>query len=97
MKKNRLRNVWDATAADETAKPNKPELRKDVKPASGETVTVGAKVYKELAYHWTAEAKRKRKPVSDVIRDALVEAFGLPEGFSPEDVKPDLRKDVKTD
>lgn len=97
MKKNRLRNVWDATAAEETAKPAKPELRNTVKPPSGETVTVGAKVYKELAHHWTAQSKLKRRAVSDVIRDALVAEFGLPEGFDAENVKPELRKDVKPD
>jgi len=93
--KNKLANIWDSTAADDPQP--EPESRKDVKPASGETVTVGAKVYKELAYHWTAESKRKRRSVSDVIREALVDAFGLPEGFDPENVKPENRKTGITD
>jgi hypothetical protein len=93
MKKNRLGNVWSSTAADE---PTEPEQRKAVTPAAGETITVGAKVYKPVAYHWAAQSKIHRRPVSDVIRDALIEEFGLPDGFDRETVAPVIRKDVKT-
>lgn len=67
----------------------------DVKPesdlsgfTSGEVVTVGAKVYRELARFWTAQGKLSGRPVSDVIRDALTAAYGLPEGFPDDLVKP---------
>lgn len=77
----------------------KPESRKAVLPEnfSDETVTIGAKVYKDLAYFWTAQGKVKRQSVSDVVRQALVDAFGLPEGFPLEAVKPENRKTGKTD
>lgn len=67
----------------------------DVKPesdlsgfTSGEVVTVGAKVYRELARFWTAQGKLSGRPVSDVIRDALTAAYGLPEDFPADLVKP---------
>lgn len=93
----RLADITEALpdAIPETRQNVKPELQ--AAPLQDETVTVGAKVYKTLANHWTVEAKRRRMSVSEVVRNALVEAFGLPDGFPPEAVKPENRKTVKTD
>ena len=82
-------------AKPESRKAEKPVTQQASKPNLGEVVTVGAKVYKELAYFWTAQGKLTRKPVSDVIREALVAAYGLPEGFDSENVKPEVSKTVK--
>ncbi len=43
-------------------------------------VTIGAKVPDEVAQHWAIEAKRQRTSVSYVISQALIRAFGLPDG-----------------
>lgn len=44
------------------------------------TVTVSAKASEHLAVFWASEAKRTRLSMSYVILDALIEAYGLPEG-----------------
>ncbi len=51
-----------------------------------ERITVGVKARKEIAYHWTVQGKLRRRSVSDVVRDALVAEFGLPDGFTKEDI-----------
>lgn len=98
-KAERLADITKALpdAIPETRQTVKPELQTTGAPLQEETVTVGAKVYKSLANHWTVEAKRQRLSVSEVVRNALVEAFGLPDGFPPEAVKPENRKTGKTD
>lgn len=96
---DRMASIAEALpdAKPETRQAVKPESQTTGAPLQEETVTVGAKVYKTLANHWTVEAKRQRRSVSEVIRQALVEAFGLPDDFPPEAVKPENRKTVKTD
>jgi hypothetical protein len=42
-------------------------------------ITVGCKVTKDVARYWTVQAKMQRRPVAEVIRMALITAFGLPE------------------
>lgn len=100
--KNQADQLAQITGALPDAEPEKrqavePSSRKPDSLANEQTVTVGAKVYKTLAYYWTAQAKLKRQSVSDVVRQALVDAFGLPEDFPPEAVRPENRKDGKTD
>lgn len=65
-----------------------PERRKAVNTDGSkiERITVGTKARKEIAYHWTAQGKLKRRAVADVVQDALIAEFGLPDGFSKEDV-----------
>lgn len=72
----------------------KPELRKHVKTAPRKAgkaeavkwadtsglVTIGAKAPAEVVTHWAVEAKRQKRPMSQVIIQALIDAFGLPEG-----------------
>lgn len=72
----------------------KTELRKHVKTPSRKAgkaeavkwadtsglVTVGAKAPPEVVTHWAVEAKRQKRPMSQVIVQALIDAFGLPEG-----------------
>lgn len=72
----------------------KPELRKAGKTAPRKAgkaeavkwadtaglVTVGAKAPPAVVTHWAVEAKRQKRPMSQVIIQALIEAFGLPEG-----------------
>jgi hypothetical protein len=36
-------------------------------------------VTKDVARYWTVQAKMQRRPVAEVIRMALITAFGLPE------------------
>lgn len=74
----------------------KPDFRQNVEAESrqagrtenikAERITVGVKARKEIAYHWTIQGKLKRRSVSDVVRDALVAEFGLPEGFTKDDI-----------
>lgn len=74
----------------------KPEGRQDVEAENRQTgkiesekvdrITVGVKARKEIAYHWTIQGKLKRRSVSDVVRDALVAEFGLPDGFTKKDI-----------
>lgn len=40
--------------------------------------TVGCKITKEAAYHFSIRAKQTRIPVADVIRRALLETYGFP-------------------
>jgi hypothetical protein len=48
--------------------------------AADSLVTVGAKVPAEVAQHWAIEAKRQRTSISYLINQALIGAFGVPEG-----------------
>jgi hypothetical protein len=48
--------------------------------AADSLVTVGAKVPAEVAQHWAIEAKRQRTSISYLINQALISAFGVPEG-----------------
>ena len=45
---------------------------------SGEFTTVGCKLTRAAAHHFAIEAKRRRLPVADVIRRALLEVYGVP-------------------
>lgn len=91
---NRMASIAEALpdAEPKSQQAGKPVSRNLDDIGNQETVTVGAKVYKTLANHWTVEAKRQRQSVSDVIRQALVETFGLPEDFPIEAIKPKNRK-----
>lgn len=40
--------------------------------------TVGCKVTRDAAHHFSIQAKVKKLPVADVIRRALLEAYGVP-------------------
>lgn len=40
--------------------------------------SVGCKVSREAAHYFSIQAKTKRLPVADVIRRALLEAYGVP-------------------
>lgn len=76
----------------------KPESRKAVETESRELaataqpgekverITVGTKARREIAHYWTIQGKIKRRSVADVVRDALVAEFGLPDGFTKDDI-----------
>ena len=78
----------------------KPEIRQSTdtgnreagKPENRDGVNIGVKVPRTIAHWWTAQGKLKRRSVADVIRAALVAEYGLPDGFTEEDVYPETRK-----
>ena len=52
---------------------------------TSELVTIGAKAPAEVVTHWAIEAKRQKRPMSQVIIAALIDAFGVPEGSLKEE------------
>lgn len=68
----------------ETIKPENQYLEEDLK-----MVNVGGfKVPAIVRQHWQIEAKRQKLPVSRLLKQKLIEQYGLPAGISEIDLRP---------
>lgn len=72
--------------------------RENVKMQNRETVArklvnIGTSVPQDVALWWTAQGKLKRRLVADVIREALIAEYGLPDGYTEADVYPERKRD----
>jgi len=71
--------------------------RENVKTGNGDAtkevrINIGTNVPKDVALWWTAQGKLKRRLVADVIREALIAEYGLPDGFTEADVYPERKR-----